>query len=88
MVGVGASFANESVIYTLVRWLPLLFICGLACTNFPRMWAEKAKQRFRLVEGIAPVATILLFLVCVAYMVNDTFSPFCIIFFDRRTMNA
>lgn len=76
MVGVGASFANESVIYTLVRWLPLLFICGLACTNFPRMWAEKAKQRFRLVEGIAPVATILLFLVCVAYMVNDTFSPF------------
>lgn len=76
MVGVGASFANESVIYTLLRWLPLLFICGLACTNFPRMLAEKAKQRFRLVEGIAPVATILLFLVCVAYMVNDTFSPF------------
>ena len=76
MFGVNASFANGSVVYTLVRWLPLLVICGFACTPYPGKWTKKAKERYPLVEALAPFATVLLLAVSVAYMVNNTFSPF------------
>ena len=76
MVGVGAAFADAWVLRELLRNLPFLLLCGLACTPLPKRLYEKAKEKFKAVEALAPVCTMALFLLCIAYMVDNSFSPF------------
>lgn len=76
MVGVGTAFADAWILRELFRDLPFLLLCALACTPFPKRLYEKAKEKFAAVEALAPVCTMALFLLCVAYMVDNSFSPF------------
>ncbi|MBE6927539.1 MAG: MBOAT family protein [Ruminococcaceae bacterium] len=76
LVGVNAIFADGSVLHLLLRMLPFLLICALACTPLPKQLLAKAKDRLPFVEALLSVGTMLLFLLCVAYMVDNSFSPF------------
>ena len=76
MIGIGATWGNESVLYTLLHWLPFLVICGFACTPYPKKITEWLKNKFSAVEAISPFVLAILLLLSVAFMVNDTFSPF------------
>ena len=76
MIGVGATFSNAGILYTLLRWMPFLVLCGVACTPYPRQWMAKAKQQYAWVEIASPLLMMLLMLISIAYMVNTTFSPF------------
>ena len=76
MVGIGAVWGSEGILYTLLRWLPFLIICGFACTPYPKKIAERLKNRFTAVEAISPFIVAILLLLSIAFMVNDTFSPF------------
>lgn len=76
LVGIGTQLLSSSTVYTLLRLLPFIAVCALGCTPLPKRLFEKALSRFPRLYDIKPVLLCLLFLVCVAYMVDNTFSPF------------
>ncbi len=76
LVGIDATFANASMLYEMLRCLPFLIICAIGCTPLPKYALGKLCERFKNVSYALPVAMIVLLLVCVAYMVDNTFSPF------------
>ncbi len=76
MFGINTVFANASVTNELLRLLPFIAVCAVGCTPLPKMLYQKAKERFRAVGAVTPIFTVLLFIVCVAYMVDNSFSPF------------
>lgn len=76
LFGFGAVFTNPSVLYELLRVLPFGAVCALASTPLPRSLVLRLKARHPATELAFSVGTMLLFLICVAYMVNNSFSPF------------
>jgi len=76
LFGFGAAFADASVAYELLRVLPFAAVCAMGCTPLPRKLISRIKERRPSMEYVFAVATMLLFLICVAYMVNNSFSPF------------
>ena len=76
LIGIGASLSGAGIGYFALRLLPFIFVCALACTPIPKRLFEQAVSRFPKLEAFKPILLILLFLVCVAYMVDNSFSPF------------
>lgn len=76
LVGIGVSFANSDSVYTLLRALPFIIVCAIGCTPLPKIASEKLFSRFKWLSTISPIIVMLLFFISVAYMVDNTFSPF------------
>ena len=77
MFGVGAtSFATPTVVYDLLRYLPLLLICVLAATPLPKRLFDALKDRFVTMRYAQVLLIAGAFLVITAYLVDSTFSPF------------
>ncbi len=76
MLGINAEFASHSIGYESLRLLPFVIISSLACTPLPKKLYERAKERFTIFACLSPVLSMILFLICVAYMVDNSFSPF------------
>ena len=76
MLGFGASFTSGALTVDLLKLLPFALICAFACTSIPRKLYNAAKERFAPLNAASPFFTAILLVICVAYMVNDTFSPF------------
>ncbi len=77
LVGIDALFIGLGGIeYTVLRLLPFLIVCALGSTPLPKKLFEKFISRFPKAEIVTPIATALLFIVCIAYMVDNSFSPF------------
>lgn len=67
---------TSTALYTVIRLLPLILISAIGATPFPkRMW-ERLQMRHPRWQTATVIGCILLFLVCVAYLVDSTFSPF------------
>ncbi len=77
MFGIGVEGLGREVAgYTLLRALPLLAAAIVGCTPLPhRLWT-RACEGCKPWRAMRPLLTVLLFLLCVAYMVDSTFSPF------------
>lgn len=77
MFGVGvSSFATPTVVYDLLRYLPLLLICVLAATPLPKRLFDALKNRFVTMRYAQVLLIAGVFLVITAYLVDSTFSPF------------
>ena len=77
MFGVGvSSFATPTVVYDLLRYLPLLLICVLAATPLPKRLFDALKNRFVTMRYAQVLLIAGAFLVITAYLVDSTFSPF------------
>jgi hypothetical protein len=76
MVGVNASFTDITATYTALKLLPFIIVCALGCTPLPKKVFEKLESRFPWISALSPLFTAILFLVCIAYMVDNSFSPF------------
>jgi alginate O-acetyltransferase complex protein AlgI len=74
--GNGAVFTTATVNYDILRNLLLLVLCAVGSTPYPKKLYYYLVNRFRPVEYLSPVVTCGSFLLCVAYMVDSTFSPF------------
>lgn len=74
--GAGAVFTTATVNYDILRNLLLLAICAVGSTPYPKKLYYYLVNRFRPVEYLSPAVTCSSFLMCVAYMVDSTFSPF------------
>lgn len=77
MFGVGVtSFATPTVVYDLLRYLPLLLICVLAATPLPKRLFDALKNRFVTMRYAQVLLIAGAFLVITAYLVDSTFSTF------------
>ncbi len=77
LFGVGAnSIATSASLYTLVRQTPLILIAAIGATPWPKKLWERAEMRHPRLQAATVVLCIALFIVCVVYLVNSTFSPF------------
>ncbi len=76
LVGINTAFASANIGYTLLKLLPFIVICALACTPLPKKLFCRLQEKFSFVSAITPIAIALLFTVCIAYMVDNSFSPF------------
>lgn len=74
--GGGAVFTTATVNYDILRNLLLLAICAIGSTPYPKKLYYYLVNRFKAFEYASPVFTCGSFLMCTAYMVDSTFSPF------------
>ena len=51
-------------------------VCAIASTPFPKKLFNMAEEKFNIITVIKPFGLALLFVVCIAYMVDNSFSPF------------
>ena len=77
LFGVGVSgLASPTVLYELMRALPLLLVSLLAATPYPARLFERLQEKRPAATILRPILTVLALLLSVAYMVSGTFSPF------------
>ena len=74
-VGVG-GFATPTALYTLIRLTPLILLSAIGATPLPKRLWERAQARHPQWQAATVIFCITLFCVCVAYLVDSTFSPF------------
>lgn len=77
LFGVGTvGFTNATVTYQLLRLLPLLLIAAIGSTPLPcRLW-KKLQTRFPKTAVLVPLFCVGILILCTAYLVDSTFSPF------------
>ncbi len=76
LVGINTQFSSASIGYTLLKLIPFIVICVLACTPLPKKAYNALTLKFPKLTAITPIGIALLFTVCIAYMVDNSFSPF------------
>lgn len=76
LFGFGAAFADTTVLYELLRVLPFGVVCALGSTPLPRKLILRLREYRPSMEFVSAIGSMLLFLICVAYMVSNSFSPF------------
>lgn len=77
LFGVGANgFITSATLYTLIRLIPLVVVSAIGATPLPKRVWERLQERHSRWQTASVVFCIGLFLVCVAYLVDSTFSPF------------
>ena len=77
MLGLGVhAFAGEITLYQLTRLLPLVALACVGATPLPRRLWRRLLERFPRAQAALPILCIGLLTVCVAYLVDSTFSPF------------
>lgn len=77
LFGVGVeSFATPVNLYDLLRCMPLFCICLLASTPLPKRIFNNMLEKRKYLWYAVPVLMGLLLILCIAYLVDSTFSPF------------
>ena len=77
LFGIGITgFSSTVATYQLLRLLPLILIAAVGATPLPRMLYQKLTDRFLLARVLAPVLCAVVVILCTAYLVDSTFSPF------------
>ncbi len=77
MVGVGTvGFSTQTVSYQLLRYLPLLAAAGVGATPLVKNRVREFMGRGSYRRVLVPIGSVLVLLVCTAYLVDSTYSPF------------
>lgn len=77
LFGIGVtSFATQTDLYDLLRFLPLFVICGIASTPLPHKLFKKAEKNVVPFAYAVPVFTGIVLFASLVYLVASTFSPF------------
>ena len=67
---------TPTALYTVIRLLPLILVSAIGATPLPKRLWERARTQHPRRQAATVALTILLLVVCVAYLVDSTFSPF------------
>ena len=77
LFGIGAgNLASAEALYTLIRLTPLILVSAIGATPLPKRFWESIQARNPRLQAATVIFCILLLVVCVAYLVDSTFSPF------------
>ncbi len=73
----GAGIANGVFFYELLRHLPLLLICAVGMTPFPKRVFWRVYERHCYVMNVINIVLCMLsLLLCTAYLVDSSYNPF------------
>ena len=77
MLGIGVEHvAMSAALYQLKTLLPLILIAIIGATPLPRLAWNALQKRTSKAAVLYPIASALVLLLCTAYLVDSTFSPF------------
>ncbi len=77
MFGIGTeSLIGNVAAYQLLRLVPLLLIAVIGATPLPKMLWERLCSKHPRTAVLVPILCALSLIICTAYMVDSTFSPF------------
>ena len=77
LFGAGTSApATPTALYTLIRSAPLILVSAIGATPIPKKLWERVGARCPRLQTATVILCIALFVLCVAYLVDSTFSPF------------
>ncbi len=77
LFGIGVTGLSSAVVgYQLLRLLPLLLIAAVGATPLPKYLWDRLQARFPRAAGLVPILSALCLVLCTAYLVDSTFSPF------------
>ena len=77
MFGFGVvGLTQPSALYQLRRLLPLILLAAFGATPLPKRLWDTVQTRFAKAPLLRPVLSALVLLLCTAYLVDSTFSPF------------
>ncbi len=77
MLGIGAEgLWDEVMLYQLLRLLPLLMLSLIGATPLPYRFYCRLLQKYQRLQTPILLSTVAVFLLCVCYLVDSTFSPF------------
>ncbi|MBR2020585.1 MAG: MBOAT family protein [Clostridia bacterium] len=77
MFGVGTSgLTSATVSYQLLRLLPLILFSCIGATPLPKKLWEKLCEKHSAASVLIPLACVGILILCMAYLVDSTFSPF------------
>lgn len=77
LFGIGCVGATSAVAsYEVLRILPLVLLAAVGATPLPKKLLTALRERFRAAELVLPVLCAAGWILCVAYLVDSTFSPF------------
>jgi len=77
LFGFGVTgFTNATVTYQLLRLLPLLLIAAVGATPLPRTLWKRFTENRSWTSVLIPLLCACALLLCTAYLVDSTFSPF------------
>jgi alginate O-acetyltransferase complex protein AlgI len=77
LFGVGTvGFSSAVAWYQLLRLLPLLLIAAIGAMPIPKKLWERLQARLPWTTALVPLLCAAAVLLCTAYMVDSTFSPF------------
>jgi len=69
------GFASSVTLYEALRYLPLLLVCIVGVTPLPKKLFDRLKDKPAVMYA-TPVLCALILVLCTAYLVDSTFSPF------------
>ena len=70
------GFATPTALYTLATSMPLILVAAIGATPLPKRLWDRARTQHPRRQAATVALAILLLVVCVAYLVDSTFSPF------------
>ncbi len=77
LFGIGVTgFASRVTLYQFLRLVPLLLIASVGATPLPKRLWDKLQARFPRMAVLVPILAAACILLCTAYLVDSTFSPF------------
>ena len=76
MFGKASALISQSDIYDLTRLIPFLIILIIACTPYPKKLFYRFYEKTKVWRAVTAVGCSLVFIVCVAYLVDSSFNPF------------
>ncbi len=77
LFGVGAAgFTSATVTYQLLRMLPLILLAAVGATPLPKRLWEWLRAKSERTAILVPILSAAALLLCTAYLVDSTFSPF------------
>ncbi len=77
LFGIGAtSFASHTALYQILRALPLMLVCAVGSTPYPKKLLSRFVVKYKWTSWAASAGAVMILIVCTAYLADSTFSPF------------
>ena len=70
------GFATPTALYTVATSIPLILLAAIGATPLPKRFWERVRTRYPRLQAATVILCMVLLAVCVAYLVDSTFSPF------------
>ena len=73
----GGAFIDSTAMYQIATYGITFIICIIGCTNLPKLAVEALKKKSAVLVNYGGIAVITgMFIICAAYLVDQTYNPF------------